>query len=83
VGETEEQQPSQRSWPVTYEGVLCASQRHLRLTCGWAEFARAAGLRIGNTVTFERRGDDRRVLHVTVQRGEVGAEREEGHMQRG
>jgi hypothetical protein len=66
--------PSRLScFPVTYEGVLCASQRHLRLTCGWSEFARASGLRVGDAVTFERRGEDRSVLHVSIARGDIVA----------
>jgi hypothetical protein len=46
--------PTGHAWPVMYEGVLCAGQRHLRLTCGWSEFIKARKISIGDAVTFER-----------------------------
>jgi hypothetical protein len=46
--------PTGHAWPVMYEGVLCAGQRHLRLTCGWSEFIKARKIGIGDAVTFER-----------------------------
>eukprot|EP00775_Hariotina_reticulata_P012097 gene12097-12236_t len=55
-------------WPVTYEGVMCAGQRHLRLTCGWSELIKAKRISIGDAITFERRGSNRAALAVTVQR---------------
>jgi hypothetical protein len=61
-------------WPVTYEGVMCAGQRHLRLTCGWSEFIKAKRLTIGDAVTFERRGGNRTALAVTIARAGQEAE---------
>jgi hypothetical protein len=46
--------PTGHAWPVMYEGVLCAGQRHLRLTCGWSEFIKSRKIGIGDAVTFER-----------------------------
>lgn len=46
--------PTGQAWPVIYEGVLCAGQRHLRLTCGWSEFIKARKIAIGDSVSFER-----------------------------
>ncbi|WIA08407.1 hypothetical protein OEZ86_011011 [Tetradesmus obliquus] len=61
-------------WPVTYEGVMCAGQRHLRLTCGWSEFIKAKRLTIGDAVTFERRGGNRTALAVAIARAGQEAE---------
>jgi hypothetical protein len=55
-------------WPVTYEGVMCAGQRHLRLTCGWSELIKARRIGIGDAITFERRGTNRAALAITLQR---------------
>lgn len=55
-------------WSMVYEGVLCAGQRHLRLTSGWKDFVRAHKLRIGDSVTFERVGEERTRLHVSVHK---------------
>lgn len=55
-------------WPVTYEGVLCAGQRHLRLTCGWSEFIKAKKIAIGDAITFEHRNGNKTALAVAIQK---------------
>jgi hypothetical protein len=32
---------------VDYEGATCSGQKHLRLTCGWRNFAQQQGLQLG------------------------------------
>eukprot|EP00878_Enallax_costatus_P000614 GHUV01000715.1.p1 GENE.GHUV01000715.1~~GHUV01000715.1.p1 ORF type:complete len:1169 (+),score=498.25 GHUV01000715.1:361-3507(+) len=62
-------------WPVTYEGVMCAGQRHLRLTCGWSEVIKAKKIGIGDSITFEQRGGTKTVLAVAIQKaGQEGEE---------
>jgi len=51
---------------VQYEGVSCNAQKHLRLTCGWRDFIRQHNVEIGDTIVFERRGEERSVIYVTV-----------------
>lgn len=36
-----------KRWALQYEGVACNQQRHLRLTSGWRDFARAHHLDVG------------------------------------
>lgn len=59
------------SWPVEYEGVVCCSQRHLRLTSGWRQFVQSKNIQVGDTVVFERRGHDRQHIYVDVVRAIV------------
>lgn len=61
-------------WPVTYEGALCAGQRHLRLTCGWSEFIKAKKIGIGDAITFEQRDGNKTVLAVAIQKAGQQAE---------
>ncbi|KAF6257315.1 hypothetical protein COO60DRAFT_1240456 [Scenedesmus sp. NREL 46B-D3] len=55
---------------VQYEGVSCNQQKHLRLTSGWRDYIRAHNVEVGDTVVFERRGEERRVLHVSIVKGD-------------
>ncbi|WIA30052.1 hypothetical protein OEZ86_000147 [Tetradesmus obliquus] len=55
---------------VQYEGVSCNAQKHLRLTSGWRDYIRAHNVEVGDTVVFERRGEERRVLHVSLVKGD-------------
>ncbi|KAI8469780.1 MAG: hypothetical protein J3K34DRAFT_422783 [Monoraphidium minutum] len=58
-----------RKWQLVYEGAVCNTQRHLRLTSGWRDFVRGHNIQVGDTVTFERRGDDRTTLYAIIKRG--------------
>lgn len=62
--------PQGTPWPVQYEGVMCCGQRHLRLTCGWADFIRSNEVELGDSISFERRGNDRHKLHVSIIRAD-------------
>jgi hypothetical protein len=54
------------SFPVRYEGFVSCSQRHLRLTAGWAAAMRTLGVALGDTLLLERRTEDRFTLHLRV-----------------
>eukprot|EP00879_Flechtneria_rotunda_P002979 GHRR01003197.1.p3 GENE.GHRR01003197.1~~GHRR01003197.1.p3 ORF type:complete len:153 (+),score=46.83 GHRR01003197.1:360-818(+) len=55
---------------VQYEGVSCNQQKHLRLTSGWRDYIRCHGVEVGDTIVFERRGEERQVLYTTVLKGD-------------
>ena len=58
-----------RAWPVQYELLVSAGQRHARFSRGWATFSRDNGLAAGHVVTFERALDGEGVVvHVRVDR---------------
>jgi hypothetical protein len=42
------------SFRVTYEGVSCNAQKHLRLTSGWRDFIRAHDVAVGERPALER-----------------------------
>jgi len=60
------------TFKVQYEGVSCNAQKHLRLTSGWRDYIRAHAVEVGDTVVFERRGNERRVLYVTLVKAADG-----------
>lgn len=50
---------------VSYDGVVSSGQRHTRLAAGWSAVIRALGVKVGDAVVFELRGDRAQgVLHV-------------------
>ena len=54
-----------REWPITYERLRSAGQKHTRLSAGWRELCAANALAVGDTVRFSRyggRGEDGVVL---------------------
>jgi len=59
---------------IQYEGVSCNAQKHLRLTSGWRDYIRVHDVEVGDTIVFERRGNERRVLYVTLVKAADGPE---------
>lgn len=45
-----------REWPITYERLRSAGQRHTRLSAGWHELCQANGMVVGDVVSFTRYG---------------------------
>lgn len=53
---------------VKYEGIVSSRQRHNRLTTGWCSAARSIGLDVGDKIIFERWTEDRRIIHILVEK---------------
>ena len=67
-----------REWPITYERLRSAGQKHTRLSAGWRELCAANALAVGDTVRFSRyggRGEDGVVL--VEKKEEEASEKEE------
>lgn len=57
-----------RNHSVKYEGIVSSRQRHNRLTTGWCSAARSIGLDVGDKIIFERWTEDRRIIHILVEK---------------
>ncbi|KAI8107803.1 hypothetical protein M9435_002831 [Picochlorum sp. BPE23] len=57
-----------RNHNVKYEGIVSSRQRHNRLTTGWCSAARSIGLDVGDKIIFERWTEDRRIIHILVEK---------------
>lgn len=51
---------------VKYEGIVSSKQRHNRLTTGWSGVVKSLGIKVGDTVVFERWTSNPSILHISI-----------------
>ena len=54
---------------VKYEGIVSSKQRHNRLTTGWSGVVKALGIKVGDTIIFERWTPNPSIIHIKIVRG--------------
>lgn len=59
-----------REWPITYERLRSAGQKHTRLSAGWRELCQANGLGVGDVACFTRYGGRGEAGVVLVEKEE-------------
>jgi len=51
---------------VKYEGIVSSKQRHNRLTTGWSGVVKSLGIKVGDTIIFERWTVNHAIIHITI-----------------